>query len=541
MPTLPSKSARRIPVASSGRLARLLVALFVTLLAAPLTAGAQTGARSLSDRAVLDAAAAAAAAGSATPLTLAGPIDPTRYRVGPGDVFSLAVYGPLYRETRLVVSSEGVLFSPEIGPLSVAGLTLADVRAQVERRLRTALRGVGIQFQLLVPRTFIVHLTGELRARGPLAVTGGSRLSDVLPDSLFTPLASRRRIEIRGRDGALHVCDLQRFRLTGDDAGDRLLADGDVVQVPVRRETIAAWGAVGRPGTLEFGADDSLATLLRLAGGLRADALEARALLTRWGADDRAESTWVSLAAGSPDLRLTLRGGDVLHVAGRSRYHETDRVEVLGRVARTGSYPIRSGETRLSEVLDAAGGLLADGDSTALDLYRQRPPGSGADPEFDRLSRLSRGEMTASEYETFHTRLASLYPSFRVNLRPLVRGGINDPVLRDGDVVEVSPTLRAIRVDGQVRRPGLIEYVPGKPWSYYLREAGGPTAHAARTKVRITRRSSGQTLLARETGAPMPGDFLWVPERSDVSPWFYLKEALIVVAQVATIVIAIRR
>jgi hypothetical protein len=83
--------------------------------------------------------------------------------------------------------------------------------------------------------------------------------------------------------------------------------------------------------------------------------------------------------------------------------------------------------------------------------------------------------------------------------------------------------------------------VPGKPWSYYLNEAGGTTEHAARSKVRITRRSSGQTLLARETGTPMPGDFLWVPERSDVSPWFYLKEALVVVAQVATIVIAIRR
>lgn len=540
MPTLPLKSDRRHPASSSGRRG-LLASLLAVVLLVPVSAQAQAGARGLSDRAVLEAAAAASAAGSATPLTLAGPIDPTRYRVGPGDVFSLAVYGPLYRETRLVVSSEGVLFSPEIGPMPVAGLTLAEVRAQVERRLRTALRGVGIQFQLLTPRTFIIHLTGEVRLRGPLTVTGGSRLSDVLPDSLFTPLASRRMIEVRGLDGVRHVCDLQRFRLTGDDTGDRLLADGDVVQVPVRLESVGAWGAVGRPGEIEFGEADSLGTLLRLAGGLRADAIAERALLTRWTAAHQPESTWVSLASDSPDLRRPLRGGDVLHVAGRSRYHVTDRVEVLGRVERTGSYPIRSGETRLSEVLDAAGGLLADGDSTAVDLYRQRPPGSGADPEFDRLSRLSRGEMTASEYETFHTRLASLYPSFRVNLRPMVRGGINDPVLRDGDVVEVPPTLRTIRVDGQVRRPGLIEYVPGRSWSYYVKQAGGPTSHAARSKVRITRRSSGQTLLARETGAPMPGDFLWVPERSDVSAWFYLKEALVVIAQVATIVIAVRR
>lgn len=537
MPTLLKMSDRRRAALASGRLALLLAAVLI----APSRAQAQSAGRSVADRAVLEAAAAASAAGSAAPLTLAGPIDATRYRVGPGDVFSLALYGPLYRETRLVVSSEGVLFSPELGPLPVAGLTLAEVRTQVERRLRTALRGVGIQLQLLVPRTFIVHLTGEVRLRGPLAVTGGSRLSDVLPDSLFTREASRRRIEVRSLDGSRHLCDLQRFRLTGDEAGDRLLSDGDVVQVPVRGERIAAWGAVGRAGELEYSAEDVLGTLLSLAGGLRPEAIAERALLTRWGAAASPESTWVSLVAGSADLDLPLRGGDVLHVSGRSRHHETDRVEVSGRVARTGSYPIRTGETRLSDVLDAAGGLLVDGDSAAVDLYRQRPPGSGADPEFDRLSRLSRGEMTASEYETFHTRLASLYPSFRVNLRPLVRGGINDPVLRDGDVIEVPPTLRTIRVDGQVRRPGLIEYVPGKPWSWYLREAGGATSHAASSKVRITRRSSGQTLLARETGAPMPGDFLWVPERSEVSAWFYLKEALVVIAQVATIVIAIRR
>ena len=504
----------------------------------PVAANAQMAPRAV-DRSLLDANGLVPTA-SVPPLRLSGPIDPARYRVGPGDVFSLIMYGPLYRETRLTVSAEGVLFSPELGPIATNGLTLAEVRALVERRLRTALRGVGIQFQLLTPRTFLVNLTGEVRFRGPLAVSGGSRLSDVLADSLFTPRASRRRIEVRRRDGSVLTCDLQRFRLAGEDADDPPLADGDVVQVPVQRETIAAWGAVGRPGAIELGHADSLGMLLRLAGGLLADAVAEHALLTRFDAQQRPESVWVSLAPGSADLKLALRDGDVLHVPGQSRFRLTDRIELVGRVARTGSYPIRGGVTRLSDVLDAAGGLLADGDSTAIELSRPRS-GGGADPEFDRLSRLSRGEMTSSEYESFHTRLASLYPSFRVNLRQVVRGGINDPVLRDGDFIEVPLAMQAIRVDGQVRRPGLIQYVPGKPWSYYLNEAGGTTEHAARSKVRITRRSSGQTLLARETGTPMPGDFLWVPERSDVSPWFYLKEALVVVAQVATIVIAIRR
>jgi protein involved in polysaccharide export with SLBB domain len=118
-------------------------------------------------------------------------------------------------------------------------------------------------------------------------VSGGSRLSDVLADSLFTPRASRRRIEVRRRDGSVLTCDLQRFRLAGEDADDPPLADGDVVQVPVQRETIAAWGAVGRPGAIELGHADSLGMLLRLAGGLLADAVAEHALLTRFDAQQR--------------------------------------------------------------------------------------------------------------------------------------------------------------------------------------------------------------------------------------------------------------
>lgn len=510
----------------------------VSLAAVLVVTGAFAQTLRLADRAALDAAASAGAAAGIAPVPMAGPVDAARYRVGPGDMFLLSLYGPVQRETRHTVSAEGVLLMPETGPLEVSGRTLAEVRELVDRRLRGVLRGVGIQFQLVQPRRFIVDLTGEVRLRGPLVVTGGSRLSDVLPDSMLTERSSRRRIEVRASDGTVRIVDLQRFRLAGEDGGDRPLADGDVVHVPVGREFIAAWGGVGRPGRLELGPADSLATLVRLAGGLRADAVLDRALLVRWRMATSAESVWVSLVGplGGPRLR----DGDELHVFVDTEFRASDRVEVVGRAVRTGTYPIRRGVTRLSEVLTVAGGLLPDGDSTAVELHRGRIVGGVADPEFERLSRLSRGEMTTSEYETFRIRLASLAPEFRVDLRAVVRGGINDPVLRGGDILVVPEAVRVVRVDGQVRRPGLIEYVPGKPWRYYLDQAGGFAARASRSKVRITRRSSGQTLYVSETAAPMPGDFLWVPERPEVNAWAYIKDTIIVVAQLATIWIAVR-
>jgi protein involved in polysaccharide export with SLBB domain len=85
----------------------------------PVAANAQMAPRAV-DRSLLDANGLVPTA-SVPPLRLSGPIDPARYRVGPGDVFSLIMYGPLYRETRLTVSAEGVLFSPNWGPSRPTG------------------------------------------------------------------------------------------------------------------------------------------------------------------------------------------------------------------------------------------------------------------------------------------------------------------------------------------------------------------------------------------------------------------------------------
>ena len=263
-------------------------------------------------------------------------------------------------------------------------------------------------------------------------------------------------------------------------------------------------------------------------------------MLVRWTAAQR-ESLWVSLADHGPaGLGLALRDGDELHVFMQPDYHMSDRVELTGRVAVTGSYPVRTGVTRLSQLLVNAGGVLPDADSASVLLFRARPT-SGPDPEFDRLSRLSRGEMTASEYETFRTRLAGLSPDFRVDLRKLHAGGENDPLLVKGDRILVARSVGSVRVDGQVMRPGVVDYQPGEPWDYYVKACGGVTTRASGGQALITRASSGQTLLAREANVPLAGDFLWVPERPDSHLGQNTRDVLLVMAQLATILIALRR
>ena len=257
---------------------------------------------------------------------LAGTIDPTRYRLGPGDVLRLALFGPISRQSTLVVAPEGTLILPDLGAVRVAGLTLDEARQAVSTRIRGALRGVGVEMQLVVPRSFRVYLTGEVRLAGPRIATATSRLIDLLPDTLLTATSSQRNIEVRSLDGSVWIGDLERFRLAGEGQGDHALSDGDVVHVPVARRFVGAWGGVGRPGRYELGPADSIGTLLRLAGGPSEGALTERALLLRWQGSKR-DSQWVSLRdPGAAGLGMALLESDELHLFSEPDYRFSERV-----------------------------------------------------------------------------------------------------------------------------------------------------------------------------------------------------------------------
>lgn len=473
--------------------------------------------------------------------SLPGVVDPELYHVGPGDQLTLWLWGAISRSVPLLVGPEGEVVIPEIGTVYVTGLSLAEARREIVGRVRRSLRGLDVDVQLSRLRTFRVYVTGAVLTPGPLSATGASRVVDLLADSLLSANASRRHIELRRANGDRIIVDLLRFQITGKMGDGTYLREGDVVHVPFATRFIGAWGAVASPGLFELGPSDSISTLLDLAGGVLPKALGDEVKLVRWRGTAARESVAVRLADGGVSGDIALRDGDQLYVLQHPGWHESMQVWVLGRVPREGVFPIRAGQTRLTEVVAAAGGLLDDADRSAIRLSRGMP-GTQADPEFERLLRLSRGEMTESEYESFRARLAARSPDVRVDWE-LIDGGRRDLdlLLQDGDVIRVERRTNAVRVDGQVRRPGLVPYAAGRPVAWYIEQAGGFTRRGARTQVRVTRSANGQGMLARDATEISPGDQLWVPERPDVSPWSYARDVLVVAAQLATLWLVVRK
>ncbi len=476
---------------------------------------------------------------SANPnLDLPGAVDTEQYRVGPGDIFQVSVWGGISRTMTIEVGPEGTIQLPTAGTMKIDGLLLRQVRSDIIARLRPEFRGVNIDVRLLRPRRFTVYVTGEVQFPGSVPASGASRVADVV--LLSEPLkgAALRNIEVNHRDGTREIADLDLFLRTASQTLNPWLRDGDVVNISSASSWIHIQGAVSRPGRYELGSRDSLRTLIDLGGGAVPSADTSRAMLVRWIDSARSESTWVELDdVRSGAFNPMLRNGDRFYVYFIPQYEVMNEVSMLGEVKRPGIYPIQEGRDRITDVVRAAGGFLPGADLAAIRVRRENPR-TQEDPELQRLLRLSRRDLTNSEYDVLQTKLAGQRSEYRIDWSRVQGDPDLDVLLLGGDIVQVDRVINSVRVDGQVRRPGILAYRPGLDLDDYVKASGGFSERAWRNKIRVTRSVTGQTFLAKDVAKLNPGDLIWVPEKADVTFWEQARTVLTAAAQVATVILA---
>lgn len=469
-----------------------------------------------------------------------GAIDANTYILGPGDGLELNLYGRLGKTIALDVSPEGRVFVPGRGSIEVTGKTLAWARERILKSVAEQYVGVKGDLRLTQLRSFKVFVGGEVKKPGAVEVNSATRASEAILDAGLVDGSSRRNIVVRHTNGSSSRVDLDRLDRVGRQDMNPILVDGDVLSVPTAKEFVDIAGAVSRSFHFELAPDDSLSTLIALAGGLLPSASPDRALVVRFTSPTERESLLVDLKDPAT-LAMPLRDGDHLFVQFQPEYHRLMTVGIVGEVARPGSYPIVPGRDRLSDLMRWAGGFLPQANREALHLVRESAVVNESNPEIDRLARLSRGDMTESEYAKLETNLAERKNSFRVDWTRLQAGSSTDPLLADADVIRVERFVPTVRIEGQVKRPGFVDYAPGRSLEDYVQLAGGFTERSARTSVRVSRSLTGQIIPARSLKAVQPGDFIWVPERRDVDAWVAFRDIVAVTGQVAVVIFTLSK
>ena len=275
---------------------------------------------------------------------------PEGYRIGPGDIVNLYMFGNEEADLMLSVSRDGQLLLPRLGPLTVTGLTFSEVKGLIESKVASQLVGTEVVVSLGKLRAMDIFLAGDVYAPGNYSVSGlATVLQALYAGGGITEIGSLRNIQVKRRGKVVGRLDAYDILLRGDTSNDMRLASGDTVFVPTVDRLVSVDGEVKRPGIYEVLNTDTLDDLLKMAGGLTSTSYNRSASIAR-RIVGQSNVVRVQVDLTSPkDLSGKLFDGDSLIVAPIKK-EITNQVLVRGAVARPGGYEWVSG-LRVSNLL----------------------------------------------------------------------------------------------------------------------------------------------------------------------------------------------
>jgi protein involved in polysaccharide export with SLBB domain len=491
-----------------------------------------------------------------------------------------------------MVSPEQIVLIPRIGEFSTKGKTLEELKAEVKNKATQVFKSSRdlasvsdnpVSLTLMQPRKILVKVRGEVTTPSVYSLTAATRADvavdlankAVQPVNLINDeshmrelemkqresdrlrpyfgktdrLASERNIIVTHADGTSERVDLVRYNATHDPRFSPLLREGDVIQVPFRKPLegmVGVYNAVEAPGDFEFIEGDSLYAMIQAAFGPTPNADLTRVELTRLsdGSDDFTTQTIDALAiknGQAPDVPL--RRGDRIIVRGRIDTREIARVIVKGEVKNPGVYPITRTQTKLSDVIEMAGGFTAHAflkggrvtrhlrDADHMDITQEE--------EALQVARLS--NLDVFDTANFHMQTRIRDANVSVDMDRLFSKGDHsaDVTLRDEDIVTIPSISDNVYVWGYVGSNGFIAYQQGRPVDYYINAAGGYAEGAVKSRTRVIKAKSRKWMRPDETEIE-PGDEIYVFKEPDKPDDYNLRTigaiAGIVAAVVSTVV-----
>ena len=480
-------------------------------------------------------------------------VDENEYRVDSGDEFYIRVdvKGPDVKMFNLTVSADGLLIFPDVSALNVRGLVLKEAKQRIFNHLKNFYKTNEIDISLAKIHKIRVSLIGALQPVVPLDLTSADRLVDAIQkvviayqaDTTRVKMLSRvsvRRVDIIRNKQRIHY-DLLKFVRLGDLSQNPLLRTNDVIFVHYRdslKSNLSIGGQVGRPGIYEYVSGDTLGLVLSLAGGLLPVADSSRIEVYR----QHSPGGFRRVLALPRDRSFRLQPGDQIFVRAKKQNREQKYVQVEGEVKFPGLYPIREGQTRLSDVLKWCGGFTKDADLQNAFVQRKIEKQEDLNELFRLLSMAVKKEWPTSEQsfmkDFYRQKRFVLQVDFNAVLKQA--GTRKDYLLKDDDVIMVPAKSMFVTVSGGVKKPGIYPYVQGFTVKDYVNMAGGYSSRVKKSLLKIIKGKSGAWLDAKESAVPESGDQIFIPQRNEIEFWPAFKEAIGFIAQIGTIFVIIR-
>jgi len=262
-----------------------------------------------------------------------GPVPPDYY-IGPGDEIILTIWGDNESHESLTVSREGFLLLPDAGRVLVNGLTLEKLEDKITTQLSKVYSGIRkkkgksstfVDVSLGKLRSIKVFILGEVRRPGGYSLRAVSNVFNALYYAGGPTVdGTMRNVELRRGNRKIASIDLYNYLLSGGNADDIRLENGDAIYVSAVGPRVRIDGEIKRPAIYEIRANEEFSDLIQHTGGLKSTAYIKRAQIRRvvpfeqrdvFGADD-----WITVDV---DLEEILNGTELCTL------HDNDEITIF--------------------------------------------------------------------------------------------------------------------------------------------------------------------------------------------------------------------
>jgi protein involved in polysaccharide export with SLBB domain len=404
-----------------------------------------------------------------------------------GDTLEIQLIGQQNAIEKLSIKRDGSINIPEIGKISVAGLSLEAVSSLIKDKIASAYIGIEAFVTLVNIRDIQVLITGNAYNPGIYTLNGNSNLLHALSMAGgIDEKGSYRKIELIRDNTVINTIDLYDIFIHGKSGFGQRLRSGDGILIKPRNDLITLSGAVNRPGVYELTSDEDYSDLFAYGNGFSSSA-DIDSLRVERLNKEEVEFIYI------PDVKslssIKPISGDRLNV----RSYVRKRVTITGAINTPGTYVISKGET-LSSLIEKAEGYKDDAYPFGGVLNNKSAAKINA-KAVDKLYNsfiqklISKGDaLFASESLPFileelkkspiSGRVMAEFDPDVINASPEL-----DTNLADGDSVYIPSITQQIYIFGEVNKPGAVRYKPRQSIQDYLVSSGGVLESADNSNI----------------------------------------------------------
>ena len=414
---------------------------------------------------------------------------PVNYRLGPGDVVIIDVWGASQETFTETVSPDGTITIEGVGPIKLAGLSVGAATSRLKSRLGEFYSDCRVSLSVGETRSIIVQVLGDVVMPGTYTLSSlSSAFNALYAAGGISEIGTLRDIKVYRGGRIISRIDVYDYLTKGDSRGDIRLSDNDVIIVGNYECLVEVRGKVKRPMFYEMKKDESVQRVIELAGGFTGDAYTKRIRLVRKAGEEMSIHNIEEFEMNG----FTLADGDSIFVDSVvPRFRNL--VEVRGAVMHPGQFQMDGTIQSVRELVNAAEGLREDAFTERAVMHREK--------------------------DDLTLEMVSL------DIKGIMDGSVADVPLKKNDVLYIPSQVdlqgeQTLRINGEVNYPGTYQFAENTTVKDLILQAGGLTRAASTAKILWALHISGNRLPVAFFVWPLPLNFKVNPCCSMISAFY---------------------